>query len=85
MILKDYLPPPDIALELNPEELAIHLLKFLQKEEETRNSTLLNLHNFVLHDNLEPYAKEKYEDIAKLLTEAWLWLEREVLKAPKPG
>jgi uncharacterized protein (TIGR02391 family) len=85
MPLEDYFPPPDVALELNPEDLAIYLLKFLQNQEEMRNSTLLNLYNFVLHGNLEPYAKDKYEDIAKVLTEAWLWLEREVLIAPKPG
>jgi len=84
MSVKDQFPPPDEALTLEPEELALILLKYLYKEEQTSNSSVLNLHNCTLHGNLQDYAGEKYNEISKAITESWIWLEREGMIAPKP-
>lgn len=85
MSVKDQFPPPDEALALEPEELALFLLKYLCKEEQTASSSVLNLHNCTLHGNLQDYAGEKYNEISKAITESWIWLEREGMIAPKPG
>lgn len=85
MSVKDQFPPPDEALALEPEELAMFLLKYLCKEEQTGNSSVLNLHNCTLHGNLQDYAGERYDEISKAITESWIWLEREGMIAPKPG
>ena len=85
MSVKDQFPPPDEALALEPEELAMFLLKYLCKEEQTGSSSVLNLHNYTLHGNLQDYAGDKYDEISKAITESWIWLEREGMIAPKPG
>jgi len=85
MSVKDQFPPPNEALALEPEELALFLLKYLYKEEQTGSSSVLNLHNCTLHGNLQDYAGEKYNEISKAITESWIWLEREGMIAPKPG
>jgi uncharacterized protein (TIGR02391 family) len=85
MSVKDQFPPPDEALALEPEELAMFLLKYLCKEEQTGSSSVLNLHNCTLHGNLQDYAGDKYDEISKAITESWIWLEREGMIAPKPG
>jgi len=85
MSVKDQFPPPNEALALEPEELALFLLKYLYKEEQTGSSSVLNLHHCTLHGNLQDYAGEKYNEISKAITESWIWLEREGMIAPKPG
>ena len=82
---RDFFPTPDEALELEPEELAMFLLKSLRHEEGAGNSSTLNLHNYVLQGHLQPCAGEKYKDVAEAITEAWIWLEREGMIAPRPG
>jgi hypothetical protein len=82
--MKDIFPPPEEVLKLEPEELAVFLLEYLcEIEKGSPNS--LNRYNFTLQSNLGLYAEEKYEEVAKVMTEAWIWLEREGMIAPKPG
>ncbi|GAG94614.1 unnamed protein product, partial [marine sediment metagenome] len=83
MSIKDHFPPPDEALALEPEELAIFLLKDLCKGEESGSN--LNLHNYTLPGHLQAYAGENYHEISKAITESWIWLERELMLAPIPG
>ncbi|OGO00164.1 MAG: TIGR02391 family protein [Chloroflexi bacterium RBG_13_52_14] len=83
--LKEIFPPPEEALNLEPEELAIYILQLL---DETGDSGIKNLHNFTLHGNLQQYLGERtdlYKNVAKVITEAWVWLQREGLIAPEPG
>lgn len=83
--MKEIFPPPEEALNLEPEELAIYILQLL---DETGDSGIRNLHNFTLHGNLQQYLGERanlYKDVAKVITEAWVWLQREGLIAPEPG
>jgi uncharacterized protein (TIGR02391 family) len=46
---------------------------------------MLNRYNFTLQSTLQEYGQNKYLEIAKVITEAWVWLEREGLIAPVPG
>jgi uncharacterized protein (TIGR02391 family) len=85
-IITEVFPPLEVALKLEPEELAIPLLECLCRIEESGDrSGSLNRYNFTLDSNLRDYCKSgQYFDIATAITEAWMWLEREGLIAPKP-
>lgn len=86
-ILTEVFPPLEVALKLEPEELAVPLLECLCKiEESQKNAGLLNRYTFTLDRNFEGYSKtENYYDIATAVSEAWMWLEKEGLIAPSPG
>ena len=80
-------PPIETALALEPEELAVPLLEMLsQIEKNPSNSGMLNRYNFTLSHTFKGYCEPNhYDAIAKAVTEAWVWLEREGLIAPRPG
>ena len=73
----------ETLLSLEPEELAGVLLEYLNSKQS--NSTDLNKYNFFLPKNFFKYPPEYKEPIKEALMEAWVWLEREGLLAPKPG
>ena len=79
MSLEKHFPILETALQLEPEELAIPLLKCLIQEEESRGVGQLNLHNFVGTEAVDRYAGVKVDEVVKAITEAWIWLERERL------
>ena len=84
--LHSIIPDPEILLSLEPEELAGVLLQHLNSlPEQERNR--INKHNFSLLDGeiARGYPPEHRPDILQALMEAWMWLEREGLLAPKPG
>ncbi len=82
--IHDIISDPEALLALEPEELAGVVLEFLNTVEVSR-SNLLNSHNFSLSDTVRSYPREKRKAILEALMEAWIWLEREGLIAPKPG
>lgn len=83
MLVKDVFPPPEIALELQPEELAMFLLKHLRQLEQSGSITDLNLHNYIGSTNIDNYAGEQVGTISMAITEAWIWLENEGMIAPQ--
>lgn len=78
-------PPEDIALAMDPEELAVPLLECLCQLEEAKSTGMLNRYTFTLQRNLQEYGQNNYNEIAKVISEAWVWLEKEGLIAPTPG
>jgi len=79
-----HLPPPEVAAELPPEELALFVLRFLL---DPSTSGYRNRYAFTLLSST-PYAGgpgplRKATQIA--LAEAWAWLESEGLIVPRPG
>jgi len=84
VLLEKFFPPVATVLELEPEELSVPLLQYLVNQE-TSVSGDLNLHNFVISTDLRNYSGDKYAEIAEAMTEAWIWLERELMLAPTPG
>lgn len=74
---------PDAAtvLALEPEELAAFVLEHLNSY--VQNETPPNRRNFSM--NFDEYPKEQRGPIAEAFMEAWAWLEREGLIAPRPG
>jgi hypothetical protein len=79
------IPNAEDLLALEPEELAGVLLEHLNSLGD--NSSSLHLYNFLLPGQSPALAyPEEYRDrINRALTEAWVWLEREGLIAPRPG
>jgi uncharacterized protein (TIGR02391 family) len=83
MSFKDEFPPIETALEMEPEELAPFILKYLSTRERTGQ---MNRYNFTLgtDPDLAVYTKGKVKEFCERLTEAWIWLEKEMFLAPKP-
>jgi uncharacterized protein (TIGR02391 family) len=77
-------PPPEEVLEMEPEELAPFILRYLQKQ--PPNS--INRYNFSLVSDADLYQRlghAKVEAYTQCLMEAWTYLEREGFIAPQPG
>jgi uncharacterized protein (TIGR02391 family) len=70
-----HFPQEKELLEMEPDELAPFVLRFLK--EEGNHAGMLNRHNFGIAVPNGP--------VGLRLMEAWMWLEREGFLAPKPG
>jgi len=83
MGFRDIFPPVETALDLEPDELAPFILRDLA----TRGQGSINRYNYTLgtSQDLQEYAKEHREAFLPCLMEAWIWLEREMFLAPRPG
>jgi len=78
------LPDPEALLDLEPEELSGIVLEVLNSLE-SMGSQQLNRRNFISDSNLGKYPKKYHRKILRAMMEAWVWLEREGLIAPRPG
>lgn len=75
-------------LALEPEELAGYILEHLNSlgpESQNRAERLLNRQTYIHPDRVSRYPREDQQEVMKALTEAWEWLRREGLFAPRPG
>lgn len=77
------LPDASALLALEPEELAGVVLEHLLSIPASHGD--INRYNFSLGGTYSEYPQHLHEEIARALMEAWVWLEREGLLAPKPG
>lgn len=84
-LMSKVFPPEDMALKMEPEELAVPLLECLCQFDEAKSKGMLNRYNFTLQNNLQEYGQNNYDEIAKVISEAWVWLEKEGLIAPAPA
>ena len=75
---------PEVLLSLEPEELAGTVLEYLNSLSDSENGQL-NRSNFTNPSTVTEYPPESQNEILQALMEAWIWLEREGLIAPKPG
>lgn len=80
-MFKEIFPPIETALDMEPEELAPFVLKHLKKIGN------INRYNYTLDTSggIREYAREHLEEFQKRLMEAFIWLERAMFIAPKPG
>lgn len=83
MAIWDLIPDSDALLALEPEELAGVVLQHLASQGPRASD--LNRYNFGLEHTVKGYPREKQDAASKALMEAWVWLEREGLLAPRPG
>ncbi len=83
MAIWDLIPDPDALLALEPEELAGVVLQHLASQGPRASD--LNRYNFGLEHTVKGYPREKQDAASRALMEAWVWLEREGLLAPRPG
>lgn len=85
LTLYSIIPDPEPLLALAPEELAGVVLEVLNSLPPER-SGMLNRYNFTLPSGAAAsYPHAFQERISRAVTEAWVWLEREGLLAPRPG
>ena len=75
--INELIADSETLLALEPEELAAFVLNDLIAAENTGGHLIR--HNYCLRFQGQP------EDVQKAIVEAWVWLEREVCLAPKPG
>ncbi len=80
-MFKTIFPPIELALEMEPEELAPFVLKHLKEIGK------INRYNYTLNigTDIKSYAGDNLELSQKHLMEAFIWLERELLLAPMPN
>lgn len=84
--INEAFPPPDELLRLEPEEIAVFLLDYLcEIESENSSRGQLNRYNFTLDSNMKHYSADKSEEVVMVIAEAWVWLEKEGMLAPRPG
>ena len=81
MILHELLKNPEALLTLEPEELAGFVLQHLNSV----NTLDVNKHNFFLIPEVQRHPPQIREAITRALMEAWIWLEREGMLAPRPS
>jgi uncharacterized protein (TIGR02391 family) len=79
--VREKLPPTEVLLRLEPEELAIPLLNCLIGLERGGQINTLLLHNFM---NTLAHQGSSVEEL-QAVTEAWVWLEQQLMIAPAPG
>ena len=75
------------VLALEPEELAGVILRYINSLDQQQAQSI-NLNRYSLTNQEAPvkgYPREKWDVVFKALAEAWSWLEREGLVAPKPN
>jgi len=77
------LPPPEHILEMEPEDLAPFVLRYLQKQPRDQ----ISRYNYTLRNDqkIAQLLGKRYDDYTRKLMEAWIWLEHERLLAPTPG
>ena len=84
MSIYSLVPDATALLALEPEELAGVLMEHLNSLPASEQRSL-NRYNFGLDHTVREYPVDKQDDLRQALMEAWVWLEREGLLAPKPG
>ena len=82
--LSDIALDTTVLLSLEPEELAGVLLQYLNSLPDSERGQL-NRYNFSLPHTFEGYPQADLAAVSHAFMEAWVWLEREGLIAPKPG
>ena len=78
------IPDVENLLALEPEELAGAVLECLNSYAKEEANSCLNRYNFANHETVKNYPPEYQERILCALMDAWVWLEREGLIAPRP-
>jgi len=79
----DLVPDLDILLSLEPAEVGVVVLEYLNGLPE--NSGGLNRYNFGLPNTFARYPVAYHERVGRALMAGWVWLEQQMFIAPKPG
>jgi len=78
------IPEAEDLLALEPEEVAPIVLIHLRSLDQMEKGNL-NRYGFSLNHTYKDYPQQFHNQIARVLMEGWMWLEREGFIAPKPG
>ena len=77
------IPDPDDLLALQPEELAGYVLEYLNTLPQ-REQNEISRYNFTMYHTVSSYPQDRWQGCQYALMEAWSYLEREGLVAPRP-
>ncbi len=72
MRISDAFPAPNDLLQLEPEDLAFLLLRYLEQAPSSEH----NRYNFSIQPDLRAFAADRHEEVRSALSEAWSALER---------
>ncbi len=81
--IHEIIPDPEALLRLEPEEVGGIVLEYLKSL--NPGDGQLNRYNFNLPDTVQGYPPQYQQRVTAALMEGWMWLERELLIAPRPG
>jgi uncharacterized protein (TIGR02391 family) len=81
--LDEIVSDPEALLDLDPEELAGVVLQQLSSRGPSAGD--INRYNYSLPSTVACYPPQYHDRLSRALMEAWVWLEKEGLIAPKPG
>lgn len=85
--LKDFLPPPEVLIELEPEEVAPRLLMYLNyfvKQDNNRNKVHISSHLNESNPVFVGYSGVYRDQVLFVLAEAWGWLVQQNFLCPDP-
>jgi uncharacterized protein (TIGR02391 family) len=82
--INDFLPDAETSVSLEPEELATPLLSFLIYATNNGRGELLNRDKLTRPATLAKFPPKYQHAVGQAIIEAWVWLERECLIAPRP-
>jgi len=82
--LHELMPDAVLLQELTPEELA-HILLLHLRAEEQNSDCGVSQYNVLLESKYRDYPAEERDGVMHAFAEAWAWLARECVIAPKPG
>jgi uncharacterized protein (TIGR02391 family) len=85
--LKDFLPPSEVLIELEPEEVAPNLLMYLNyyvKQDNNRNKVHISQHLNESNSVFAGYAGMYRDQVLFVLAEAWGWLVQQNFLCPDP-
>ncbi len=84
-MMQSFYPAPEVALEIQPAEFAISVLRHLQSLYQSEQNNSLIIGNYARSAEIDNYAGQySTEEISRAIVEAWIWLEREGMIAPDP-
>ena len=81
--ISESFPPPEEILRLEPEDLAVHLIRFLDSLGERDMVHFSRQHDFVTQ-LLNEYPDEHCDSVSRAFVEAWEWLYRQGFIVPDP-
>ena len=83
-MIQDIFPSANEALALEPEELGVFLIRHLSELESKNQASSLHLGNYFVSQDVSDYCESvSNRQMTHAITEAWIWLEREGMLAPR--
>lgn len=81
--IKDILPPLNQAVSMQPKDLAVPLLQYLNERIKAKQIPVREY--FAMSADVDSWAGFGNQAATRAIMEAWVWLESQGMVAPRPG